>query len=109
MRPGLGHGRRPGGPGPGPTANLTQHPISELEPMAQRTQNVSSRAGKARLTEREISPATRCCQADRKYSATRPCGPKGIGGCDATMKLRTSSIGCKSHPARGEPARAGSK
>jgi hypothetical protein len=42
-------------------------------------------------------------------SATRPCGSKGIGGCDATMKLCVSSSRCKSCPAKGEPARAGSK
>src|SRR5215510_5287356 len=26
-------------------------------------------------------------EADRKFSATRPCGSKGIGGCDVSMKL----------------------
>ena len=30
-------------------------------------------------------------------------------GCDASVKLRESSSGCKSRPARGEPARAGSE
>ena len=47
--------------------------------------------------------------ADRKFSATRPCGSKGIGGCDAFMKLCVSSSRCESCPAKGEPARAGSK
>ena len=47
--------------------------------------------------------------ADRSSSATRPCGSKGIGGCDATMKLRLSSSRCESCPAKGEPARAGSQ
>jgi hypothetical protein len=48
-------------------------------------------------------------EEDRKFSATRPCGSKGTGRCDTTTKLRASSSGCKSCPARGEPARAGSK
>ncbi len=43
------------------------------------------------------------------YGATRPCGPTGIGGCDAFMKLCLSSSGCESRPAKGEPARVGSK
>src|SRR2546428_11327533 len=47
--------------------------------------------------------------ADRKNSATRPCGSKGIGGCDAFMKLCLSSSRCESCPAKGEPARAGSQ
>ena len=42
-------------------------------------------------------------------SATRPCGSKGIGGCDAFMKLCLSSSRCESCPAKGEPARAGSQ
>ena len=46
---------------------------------------------------------------DRKYSATRPCGSRGIGGCHAFMKLRSSSSRCETCPAKGEPARAGSK
>jgi hypothetical protein len=41
--------------------------------------------------------------------ATRPCGSTGIGGCDAFMKFCLSSSGCESRPAKGEPARAGSK
>jgi hypothetical protein len=47
--------------------------------------------------------------ADRKNSATRPCGSKGIGGCDTSMKLCSLSSGCESRPAKGEPARAGSQ
>ncbi len=43
------------------------------------------------------------------FGATRPCGPTGIGGCDAFMKLCLSSSGCESRPAKGEPARVGSK
>src|SRR5262249_45345741 len=48
-------------------------------------------------------------QADRKYSATRPWWSKGMGGCDVSMTLCSSSSGCQSRPAQGEPARAGSK
>src|SRR5262249_55731558 len=48
-------------------------------------------------------------EADRKFSATRPCGSKGIGGCDVSMKLCVSSSRCESCPAKGEPARAGSQ
>jgi hypothetical protein len=44
----------------------------------------------------------------RKFSATRPCGSEGIGRCDTTTKLRLSSSGCESRPAKGKPARAGS-
>jgi hypothetical protein len=44
---------------------------------------------------------------DKNFSATRPCGSKGTGRCDATMKRRLSSSGCESRPAKGEPARAG--
>src|SRR5439155_5921488 len=47
--------------------------------------------------------------ADKKFSATRPCGSKGIGGCDACMKLCLSSSRCASCPAKGEPAQAGSQ
>ncbi len=46
---------------------------------------------------------------ERNFGATRPCGPTGIGGCDAFMKLCLSSSGCESRPAKGEPARVGSK
>jgi len=47
--------------------------------------------------------------ADKNFSATRPCGSKGIGGCDAFMKLCLSSSRCESCPAKGEPAQAGSQ
>ena len=47
--------------------------------------------------------------ADRKFSATRQGWSKGIGGCDAFMKLCLSSSGCKARPAKGEPAQAGSE
>ena len=40
-------------------------------------------------------------------SATRPCWSNGIGGCDAFMKVCSSSSGCASRPAKGQPARAG--
>src|SRR6266496_900770 len=53
--------------------------------------------------------AASCADVDRKFSATRPCGSKGIGGCDAFMKLCVSSSGCETRPAKGEPARAGSQ
>ena len=43
-------------------------------------------------------------EEDRNCSATRPCGSIGIGGCDAFMKFCSSSSGCKSRPAKGEPA-----
>jgi transposase len=42
-------------------------------------------------------------------SATRPCGSKGIGGGNDSMKLCVSSSRCESCPAKGEPARAGSQ
>ena len=42
-------------------------------------------------------------------SATRPCGSKGIGAGNDSMKLCVSSSRCDSCPAKGEPARAGSK
>jgi hypothetical protein len=42
---------------------------------------------------------------DRKSSATRQGWSKGIGGCDATMKCCSSSSGCETRPAKGEPAR----
>jgi insertion element IS1 protein InsB len=45
----------------------------------------------------------------KHISATRQGWSKGIGGCDASMKLCSSSSRCKSCPAKGEPARAGSK
>ena len=45
---------------------------------------------------------TRC--VDKKFSATRLCWSKGIGGGDAFMKLCSSSSGCKTRPAKGEPA-----
>lgn len=45
----------------------------------------------------------------KHISATRQGWSKGIGGCDASMKLCESSSRCKSCPAKGEPARAGSK
>ena len=47
--------------------------------------------------------------ADRNSSGTRPCWSKGIGGCDAFMKLCVLSSGCKFCPGKGEPTRAGSK
>src|SRR5262249_8574685 len=47
--------------------------------------------------------------ADRKFSATRLCWSKGIGGGDAFMKLCASSSGCKSRPTKGEPAQVGSE
>jgi hypothetical protein len=46
---------------------------------------------------------------DRKFSATRPCGSKGIGGCKVSMKLCVSSSECETRPAKGEPTRAGRK
>jgi hypothetical protein len=45
----------------------------------------------------------------RRLSATRLCWSIGIGGCDDSMKFRSSSSGWESRPARGEPARAGSE
>ncbi len=48
-------------------------------------------------------------EVEQFFGATRPCGPTGIGGCDAFMKLCLSSSGCESRPAKGEPARVGSK
>jgi hypothetical protein len=39
-----------------------------------------------------------------KFSATRQDWSKGIGGGDAFMKLCLSSSGCKTRPAKGEPA-----
>ena len=45
----------------------------------------------------------------RRTEATRQGWSKGNGGCDATMKLRKSSSGCETRPARGEPARVGSQ
>ena len=45
-------------------------------------------------------------RARRKFSATRHCWSKGIGGCDDSMKLRLSSSGCEARPAKGEPARS---
>src|SRR5437879_9565899 len=47
-------------------------------------------------------------QADWKFSATRLCWSKGIGGGDAFMKLCVSSSGRETRPAKGEPAQAGS-
>jgi hypothetical protein len=44
-----------------------------------------------------------------QFSATRPCGSKGIGGGNDSMKLCVSSSGCETRPAKGEPACAGSK
>ena len=38
-----------------------------------------------------------------------PAGRLGLEGCDDSMKLRLSSSGCETRPARGEPARAGSE
>ena len=46
---------------------------------------------------------------DRRDSATRQGWSKRNGGCDDSMKLRSSSSGCEIRPARGEPARAGSE
>jgi len=48
-------------------------------------------------------------RVDRKISATRQCGSIGTGGHKASMKCCLSSSGCKSRPAKGEPARAGSQ
>jgi DDE_Tnp_1-associated len=48
-------------------------------------------------------------KTDSKSSATRPCGSKGIGGGDVSMKLCQSSSRCDTCPAQGEPARAGSQ
>ncbi len=45
----------------------------------------------------------------RHSSVTRQGWSSGIGGCDAAMKRRVSSSGCKTRPAKGEPARAGSE
>ncbi len=45
----------------------------------------------------------------KNFSATRPCGSKGIGGFDASMKLCLWSSRCEFCLAKGEPARAGSK
>jgi len=39
----------------------------------------------------------------RRKSATRHCWSKGIGGCDDSMKLRLSSSGCETRPAKGSP------
>ncbi|MFM2416215.1 MAG: hypothetical protein RL385_938 [Pseudomonadota bacterium] len=46
-------------------------------------------------------------KADKRYSATRPCWSKRNGDCDGFMKLRLSSRGCKSPPAKGAPTHAG--
>jgi hypothetical protein len=46
---------------------------------------------------------------DKNFSATRPCGSKGIGDRNVSMKLCVSSSGCKTCPVKGEPARAGSQ
>src|SRR5215472_9949186 len=56
-------------------------------------------------------PDVRSCKqiTDRRNSATRQGWSKGIGGGDAFMKLCLSSSGCETRPAKGEPARAGSK
>jgi len=54
-------------------------------------------------------PWSQPSSADRKFSATRPCGSKGIGGGNDSMKLCVSSSGCETRPAKGEPACAGSK
>ena len=47
--------------------------------------------------------------ADRSSGATRQGWSKGIGGCDASMKLCLSSSRCESCLAKGEPTRASSK
>jgi hypothetical protein len=57
----------------------------------------------------ETGETTRGSRADKRYSATRPCWSKRNGGCDGFMKLRQSSRGCKSRPAKGEPTHAGSQ
>ena len=46
---------------------------------------------------------------DRHFSATRTGWSKGSGVCDDFMKLRLSSSGCETRPARGEPTRVGSE
>ena len=48
-------------------------------------------------------------EADEDAGATRLCWSKGKWRCDDFMKLRLSSSGCETRPARGEPARAGSE
>src|SRR5262249_47145449 len=55
------------------------------------------------------SPCLRQDGMDKNFSATRPCGSKGIGGGNDSMKLCVSSSRCESCPAKGEPARAGSQ
>jgi hypothetical protein len=46
----------------------------------------------------------RTIAGEEKFSATRQDWSKGIGGGDAFMKLCSSSSGCKTRPAKGEPA-----
>jgi hypothetical protein len=48
-------------------------------------------------------------ERDRSFSATRTGWSKGSGVCDDFMKLRLSSSGCETRPARGEPTRVGSE
>jgi hypothetical protein len=45
----------------------------------------------------------------KNFSATRQGWSKGTGGGDAFMKLCSSSSGCETRPAQGEPAQAGSE
>src|SRR5713101_2709053 len=57
-----------------------------------------------------ILPQSQAINAkERNFSATRLRWSKGSGGGDAFMKLYSSSSGCETRPAKGEPACAGSK
>jgi hypothetical protein len=58
----------------------------------------------ARVDHRRPGPGNTDPHADRNSSATRPCGLIGIGGSNASMKCCLSSSGCKTRPAKGEPA-----
>ena len=61
--------------------------------------------GRIRLNDGE----RKALAVDKNFSATRQGWSKGIGGGDTFMKLCASSSGCETRPAKGEPARVGSK
>jgi hypothetical protein len=66
----------------------------------------SLNSAKGQITQETLK---RSRERSWKCSATRRGWSKGIGGYDAFMKLCASSSGCETRPAKGEPARAGSK
>ena len=100
--------------GPEEAARIRQDWRRELSsrPLMGRSIHQLLDAGRGACTERKYGPNAQALIARPRTGesvATKQGWSNGNGGCDDSMKLRSSSSGCETRPARGEPVRAGSE